>query len=270
MIDVHNVHDVHVNAKLHEKSHNAVSERDAMKSSTDNNVLDVNSYSHVMIDVANSNLTVHPCVSSKPESTSSISQTNPVVSQATPNCNETRVLTSNQNRNLVVPVRPLVPMPHRNHVSSKDSTVASPCTEAPSSPRFGQLRKPVFVGCWNVTTLLDPGAQSLTMRSLHSYRVGICCLSEIRIRGNGSKCIKVPGVDTCYWLYYSGPEDNSGTAGVGVALSSSVHNSVISWEPVSPRIAVIRLAGKPQNVTIISVYAPTLPSDQSNKDHPVV
>ena len=124
----------------------------------------------------------------------------------------------------------------------------------------------MFVGCWNVTTLLDPGVQSLTMRTLHSYRVDISCLSEVRIRGNGCECIKIPDVDEYYWLYYSGPGDNSGIGGVGIALSATAHKSIMSWEPISSRLAVIRLAGKPYNVSIISVYAPTLPAEASSRD----
>ena len=50
---------LHVNAKLHKKSHNAVSKRDAMKSSSDNNVRYINYYSHVVLDVAYSNATIH-------------------------------------------------------------------------------------------------------------------------------------------------------------------------------------------------------------------
>ena len=162
----------------------------------------------------------------------------------------------------MVVVRPLVPVLHRNHVSSIDV----PATGVVACQNRVQLRKPMMIGCWNVTTLLDPGAQALTMRTLSNYGVDISCLSEVRLRGNGSKSIKIPGKDESYWLYYSGPEDNSGNGGVAVALSAKANQSMLSWIPVSPRIAVMRLSAKPNNVTIISVYAPTLPAEAKAKD----
>ena len=201
-------------------------------------------------------------ISTAPNPNSLPVQANPVVSQAAPFGAETRGLSSNKNRNRVVVVRPLVPVLHRNHVSSIDIPAAgvAPCQN------WVQLRKPLMIGCWNVTTLLDPGAQALTMRTLSNYRVDISCLSEVRLRGSGSKCIKVPGKDENYWLYFSGPEDNSGNGGVAVALSTKANQSMISWNPVSPRIAVMQLSAKPSNFTIISVYAPTLPAEASAKD----
>ena len=53
-----------------------------------------------------------------PNPFSSQVQLTPVVSQAALNCAGTRGLPSNKCRNLVTPVRSLVPVLHRNHVSS--------------------------------------------------------------------------------------------------------------------------------------------------------
>ena len=134
-------------------------------------------------------------------------------------------------------------------------------TRLPSLSHTFNLRKQFYVGCWNVRTLLDTGSQCLTMRSLFDYRIDIACLSEVRIAGCGSKCIKVPGVDTEYWLHYSGVTDNSGLHGVAFALSRRAFNSLIAWTPISPRIAVARFKGTPTNLTVIAIYAPTLNSD---------
>ena len=120
------------------------------------------------------------------------------------------------------------------------------------------LRKQFHVGCWNVRTLMDAGSQCLTMRSLFDYRVDIACLSEVRIAGCGSKCIKVPGVDANYWLCHSGVNDNSGLHGVAFALSCRAYDSLLAWTPFSPRLAMARFKGTPTNITVIAVYAPTL------------
>ena len=42
--------------------------------------------------------------------------------------------------------------------------------------------------------------------------------------------------------------------------------ALIAWEPISSRIALARFKGRPINITVIAVYAPTLPSDEATKD----
>lgn len=128
------------------------------------------------------------------------------------------------------------------------------------------IRKLLSVACWNVRTFLDTGSQAITIRALHDYGVDIACLSEVRLPGSGSRHIKVPGNDSHYWLYHSGPEDGSGQHGVALVLSAKTNKALISWTPVSSRIATARFRGQPFNVTVIAVYAPTLAADPGDKD----
>ena len=157
-----------------------------------------------------------------------------------------------------------------------DHATASPVSDAPCAPpaagvtrtRAGNLnsRKSLHLACWNVRTLLDPGSQCITIRSLHDYQIDIACLSEVRIPNSGTRRIKVPGVDANYWLYHSGPSDNSGLHGVAFAISGPANNALMAWEPISPRIAVARFRGSLHNTTIIAVYAPTNAGDAAMKD----
>ena len=82
----------------------------------------------------------------------------------------------------------------------------SPVVQA-NSMRAGLLnrRQELLVACWNVRTLLDVGSQSLTMHSLFQHGVDIACLSEVRLPNTGSRIIKVPGYNTDYHLFHSGP-----------------------------------------------------------------
>jgi exonuclease III len=153
---------------------------------------------------------------------------------------------------------------------------ASPGGDAPSAfPAAGAIRtqaglvnnrKQLFIGCWNVRTLLDVGSQSLTIRTLHEYRVDIACLSEVRLPGTGSRRILVPGAESSYWLYHSGPKDASGQHGVAIAVSANANKALISWTPVSQRLATARFKGHPFNISVIAVYAPTLAADSHVKD----
>uniref|UniRef100_A0A8C7YE94 Endonuclease/exonuclease/phosphatase domain-containing protein n=1 Tax=Oryzias sinensis TaxID=183150 RepID=A0A8C7YE94_9TELE len=164
------------------------------------------------------------------------------------------------------------------YMSSKNSTThttAFPGSDAPCAPPVARVSRPqtgslrlrerLYLGCWNVRTLLDVGSQAVTMRSLHDYQVDIACLSEVRLANSGSRCIKVPGMDTNYWFYHSGAEEQ-GQQGVALAVSQHANAAMLSWEPISSRIAVARFKGHPLNLTVIAVYAPTLPSDRDLKD----
>ncbi|BHF62735.1 hypothetical protein SprV_0200572100 [Sparganum proliferum] len=122
------------------------------------------------------------------------------------------------------------------------------------------------IGCWNVRTFLDPGTQSLTARSLHQYNVDVCCLSEVRLPDSGSREIKIPGVESHFTLYHSGPRDSSGRHGVAIALSQQADLALLAWEPVNDRMAYVRLKGHFTNISIVAVYAPTSAAQQRDKE----
>ena len=61
-------------------------------------------------------------------------------------------------------------------------------------------------------------------------------------------------------LLYSGNE-NQHVNGVGVILKNTIAKSLIGYWPISERAMLLKLEGKPFNISIIQVYAPT-------NDHP--
>nr|VZI36954.1 unnamed protein product [Spirometra erinaceieuropaei] len=137
-----------------------------------------------------------------------------------------------------------------------------------NSMRAGLLNRgrTLGIGCWNVRTLLDPGTQSLTARSLHQYNVDVCCLSEVRLPDSGSREIKIPGVESHFTLYHSGPLDSSGRHGVAIALSQQADLALLAWEPVNDRMAYVRLKGHFTNISIVAVYSPTSAAEQRDKE----
>ncbi|BHF68409.1 hypothetical protein SprV_0301144300 [Sparganum proliferum] len=137
-----------------------------------------------------------------------------------------------------------------------------------NSMRAGLLNRgrTLGIGCWNVRTFLDPGTQSLTTRSLHQYNVDVCCLSEVRLPDSGSREIKIPGVESHFTLYHSGPRDSSGRHGVAIALSQQADLALLAWEPVNDRMAYVRLKGHSTNISIVAVYAPNSDAEQRDKE----
>ncbi|BHF78245.1 hypothetical protein SprV_0602135700 [Sparganum proliferum] len=136
-----------------------------------------------------------------------------------------------------------------------------------NSMRAGHLNqgRTLGIGCCNVRMFLDPGTQSLTARSHDQYNVDVCCLSEVRLPDSGSREIKIPGVESHFTLYHSGPRDSSGRHGVAIALSQQA-DLALAWEPVNDRMAYVRLKGHFTNISIVAVYAPTSAAEQRDKE----
>ncbi len=124
----------------------------------------------------------------------------------------------------------------------------------------------LHVAYWSVRTLQDVAVQALTMWELRKYNVDIACLSGVGIPGSGHSAIKVPGEEACYHIYHSGVVDNSGRNGVAIALSEAAQAALLAWVPISSRLASARLKGTTVNLTVVSVYAPTLDAAEEAKD----
>lgn len=61
-----------------------------------------------------------------------------------------------------------------------------------------------------------------------------------------------------YWLYHYDASDNSEQNIVGVIMPKKAHSVLIEWKPVSDRMIYARFKGKFFNISVISVYIPTL------------
>ncbi|CAE1169614.1 unnamed protein product [Acanthosepion pharaonis] len=126
-------------------------------------------------------------------------------------------------------------------------------------------RDVVKIAGQNVHTFREEGTQSLTVTTLYKY---LCHLSfrGVRLPISGHRIMKVPESDCAYHLYHSGVEDNSRLYGVAIALSPLARAALLAWEPVSHRLAMVRLKGAVINVTVITVYAPTLNAAEKDKN----
>ncbi|BHF83812.1 hypothetical protein SprV_0902695900 [Sparganum proliferum] len=93
-----------------------------------------------------------------------------------------------------------------------------------------------------------------------------CLLSEVRLPDSGSREIKIPGVESHFTLYHSGPRDSSGRHGVAIALSQQADLAPPAWEPVNDRMAYVRPKGHFTNTSIVAVYAPTSAAEQRDKE----
>ena len=135
----------------------------------------------------------------------------------------------------------------------------------PTSMQAARSRKHLNIGAWNVRSCKLESTQLLLARELQKYKINVCCLSETRLNDVLSKKLTVSESDS-FQFYNSGPNDGSGKQGVGFLIDGPTASCVTSWEPVSPRIAMIRLRGHISHITIIAVYAPIRDSSDAVKD----
>ncbi|XP_037956090.1 craniofacial development protein 2-like [Teleopsis dalmanni] len=95
--------------------------------------------------------------------------------------------------------------------------------------------------------MLQPGKMAEIADELRTYDTTVACLLEVRWKGHD----EIKKRD--YSIFYSGAEIQT-------------RNCVMALEPLNERIRYLRLKGKFQNISILSVYAPTEESEDENKD----
>ena len=116
---------------------------------------------------------------------------------------------------------------------------------------------------WNVRTGCDTGQLEIICGELDRYNISLAFLTELRLTCQGQTEVNVPRTDNSYIIYYSGADTR--VQGVGFALKKSLTKSVLSFEPISSRLAVLSLAGTIRTQMIVA-YAPTEVSDSQTKD----
>ena len=118
-------------------------------------------------------------------------------------------------------------------------------------------------GFWNVRTLHAPGRAELLVDELLNYDINIAAISECRWTQSGEACILSSDKRHSYKLFYSG--GNTHEYGVAFAVKNCLASCVLSFTPVSERIAVIDVRSI-KTISILSVYAPTNEADSESKD----
>ena len=98
---------------------------------------------------------------------------------------------------------------------------------------------------------------------LSKCKISIAAVSELRLTGSGTLIIHPPTIDETMTLFYSGGEKRE--AGVGFMVDRRAARSVIAFQPISDRLAVLTIDGTVKT-HILSIYAPTETSPDTAKD----
>ena len=95
------------------------------------------------------------------------------------------------------------------------------------------------------------------------FKIDIAVISEARWLGEGEDVVKSSAADDKFKIFYSGGSAHEN--GVAFLIKISYTSSVLSFEPISDRLATLQLKGVVP-ITIIAVYAPTEPASPALKD----
>uniref|UniRef100_A0A914XFE1 Endonuclease/exonuclease/phosphatase domain-containing protein n=1 Tax=Plectus sambesii TaxID=2011161 RepID=A0A914XFE1_9BILA len=99
----------------------------------------------------------------------------------------------------------------------------------------------IQIAAWNVRTGHHVGQKELIAAEIIKGKISIATLSELRITGSGTLAINPPEINETVALYYSGGDKRE--AGVGFMVSQLAAQSVVAFQPLSDRLAILSVDG---------------------------
>ena len=106
------------------------------------------------------------------------------------------------------------------------------------------------IGTWNLRSLNRPGAREELQTVLEKYEMDIVALQEVRWPGNGATDLSGGR------LYYSGRKDGRHEQGVGFYVRSNLIENVIEFDPITNRLARLRVRSAWLKISMVVVHAP--------------
>lgn len=110
-------------------------------------------------------------------------------------------------------------------------------------------REILRIGTWNVNTLFQAGKYDNLKKEMNRMKMDFVGVSEVRWKGTG-RC----GSDGVEFIYSGGEEHQRG---VGVMMTARMAKCMKGYMALSDRVILVKIAGKPIDLNIIQVYAPT-------------
>ena len=109
------------------------------------------------------------------------------------------------------------------------------------------------IGTWNVRTLFKVGQYENLQLEMAALDLDILGIAETRWTDDGRTTSEK------YEMIYSGGDKHQ--YGVAIMMKKHIASCMVGYWPVSDRIIMAKIQGKPFNINIIQVYAPTTDHD---------
>ena len=120
--------------------------------------------------------------------------------------------------------------------------------------RNPQRQEKITIGTWNVRSMYQAGKLDNVIQEMDRMRIDALGISEVRWTDSGS-ILK----DSGHRLFYSGGENHQN--GVGILVNKRMAAAVLTYLPMSDRIIMVKIQGKPFNINLVQVYMPTSTHD---------
>ena len=117
------------------------------------------------------------------------------------------------------------------------------------------LEEQYCIGSWNVRSM-NQGKLEVVKQEMARVNVDILGISELKWTGMGEF-----NLDDHY-IYYRGQESLRRN-GVAIMVNKRVSNAVLGCNLKNHRMISVRFQGKPFNITVIQVYAPTRNAEEA-------
>ncbi|XP_063165946.1 craniofacial development protein 2-like, partial [Candoia aspera] len=111
------------------------------------------------------------------------------------------------------------------------------------------------IGTWNVRSM-SQGKLDVVIGEMSRLKIDILGVSELKWTGMGHF------TSNDHQIYYCGQEDHRRN-GVAFIINSKVAKAVLGYNPKNDRMISIRIQGKPSNITVIQIYAPTTNAEEA-------
>ena len=113
---------------------------------------------------------------------------------------------------------------------------------------------------WNVGSISSRGTE--VCEELKKRKVDVCCLQEVRWRGEGTRFISVKG--RRYKLWWCGNDGKTG--GLGISVKEEFCENVVEVRRRCDRVMAIGLVFGEEMVRVICAYAPQSGKPDSEKE----
>ena len=105
------------------------------------------------------------------------------------------------------------------------------------------------IGTWNVRSM-NQGKLEVVKQEMATVNIDILGISELKWTEMGEYN------SDDHYIYYCGQESLRGI-GVAIIVNKRLQNAVLGYNLKNDRMISVCLQGKPSNITVIQVYAPT-------------
>ena len=111
------------------------------------------------------------------------------------------------------------------------------------------------IGTWNVRPM-NQGKLEVVKQEMAGVNINIVGISELKWTGMGEYN------SDDHYIYYCGQESPRRN-GVAIMVNKRVRNAILACNLKNDRMISVRFQGKPFNITVIQVYAPTRNAEEA-------